>query len=322
MQFGEMRLFSGTASHYLCEEIAAYIQKNAGYESVHPGRYERTIFSNENIFVRLQESVRGKDVYLIQTMASPIHENLMEMLIMVDALRRDSAWRVNLVVPYMTYTRSDKKDQPRVPITARLIANMIETAGVDRYMTIDLHSGQIQGFFNIPGDSLTAFHLLSDYVKQKQLENLVVVATDLGFAKQGRNWAAKLKVPLAFIEKRRIDNAEKPVALSLVGDVDGKNVLLVDDEVNTAGSIINAVEVVRDCGAKDISFAFTHPFLSEKAYESLDKLDLQEIIFTNTLPIAEDKRLPNMTILSVAPLLSEVILRAHEGRSVGELFNE
>lgn len=322
MQFGEIRLFSGTASNYLCKEIASYIQKNQGYEDVHPGRYERTIFSNENIFVRLQESVRGKDVYLIQTMASPIHDNIMEMLIMVDALRRDSALRVNLVVPYMTYTRSDKKDQPRVPITARLIANMIETAGVDRYMTIDLHSGQIQGFFNIPGDSLTAFHMLSDYVKKKQLENLVVVATDLGFAKQGRNWAAKLGVPLAFIEKRRIDNAEKPVALSLVGDVKDKNVLLVDDEVNTAGSIVNAVNVVRDCGAKDISFAFTHPFLSDKAYERLKELDLREIIFTNTLPIAEDKRLPNMTILSVAPLLSEVILRAHEGRSVGELFNE
>lgn len=322
MHFGEMRIFSGTASHYLCEEIADYIRETPGYEGIHPGRFDRKVFSNENIFIRLRESVRGKDVYLVQTMTSPIHDNLMEMLIMVDALKRDSAWRINLVVPYMTYTRSDKKDQPRVPITARLIANIIETAGVDRYMTIDLHSGQIQGFFNIPGDSLTAFHMLSDFVKKKKLQNLVVVATDLGFAKQGRNWAEKLGVPLAFIEKRRVDNAERPIALSLVGDVNGKHVLLVDDEVNTAGSIVNAVDVVRNCGAQDIYFAFTHPFLADIAYERLEQLDLKEIIFTNTLPIPEEKRLSNMTILSVAPLLSEVILRAHEGRSVGELFNE
>jgi len=320
--FGEMRLFSGMASHYLCEEIADYIRRTPPYDAIHPGRFDRKVFSNENIFIRLRESVRGKDVYLVQTMTSPIHDNLMEMLIMVDALKRDSAWRINLVIPYMTYTRSDKKDQPRVPITARLIANIIETAGVDRYITVDLHSGQIQGFFNIPGDSLTAFHLLSDFVKKKNLENLVVVATDLGFAKQGRNWAEKLGVPLAFIEKRRVDNAEKPIALSLVGDVKDKHVLLVDDEVNTAGSIVNAVDVVRNCGAKDIYFAFTHAFLADVAYERLAKLDLKEIIFTNTLPIPEDKKLPNMTVLSVAPLLSEVILRAHEGRSVGELFNE
>ena len=209
-----------------------------------PGTYTRAVFSNENIFIKLEESVRGKDVYLVQTMASPVHDNFMEMLIMIDALKRDSAWRINLVVPYMSYTRSDKKDQPRVPISARLVANIIETAGVDRYMTVDLHSGQIQGFFNIPGDALTAFHLLSDYVIQKieggELDDLVVVATDLGFAKQGRNWAEALGVPLAFVEKRRVGNAESPRALSLIGSVEGKNVLLVDDEVNTAGSVVNA----------------------------------------------------------------------------------
>jgi len=273
--------------------------------------------------VKLRESVRGRDVYVVQTMAAPIHENIFEMLIMIDALKRDSAWRINLVVPYMTYTRSDKKDQPRVPITARLMANMIEVAGADRYITVDLHAGQIQGFFNIPGDALTAFHLLSDYVERNyDKSNLVVVATDLGFAKQGRNWAETLNVPLAFIEKRRVDNAERPRALSIIGDVEGKNVLLVDDEVNTAGSVVNAVTVLRDAGAKEISFAFTHAFLSEIAYERLESLELREIIFTNTLPIPEEKRLPNMTILSVAPMLAEVIVRAHEGRSVGELFDE
>jgi len=325
MRFGSMKLFCGSASQGLGKEIADYICQISPY-TVQPGAYSRQIFSNENIFMKLEESVRGKDVYLVQTMASPVHDNFMEMLIMIDALKRDSAWRINLVVPYMSYTRSDKKDQPRVPITARLIANMIETAGADRYITVDLHSGQIQGFFNIPGDALTAFHLLSDYVKAQldsgELDDLVVVATDLGFAKQGRNWAETLGVPLAFVEKRRVDNAESPKALSLIGDVKGKNVLLVDDEVNTAGSIVSAVNVVRDYGAKDVSFAFTHPFLSEEAYKRLAELELREIIFTNTLPLPNNRKLPNMTVLSVAPLLGEVILRAHEGRSVGELFDE
>jgi len=322
MRFGKMKLFCGSASHELGAEIAQIISRHDPYKDIHPGYYERTMFSNENIFVKLNESVRGRDVYLIQTMASPIHDNFMEMLIMIDALKRDSAWRINVVVPYLSYARSDKKDQPRVPITARLVANLIETAGADRYITIDLHSGQIQGFFNIPGDALTAFHLLRDYVRSRKIPDLVVVATDLGFAKQGRNWAAALDCPLAFVEKRRMDNKERPEALSLIGDVSGKNVLLVDDEVNTAGSVINAVRVVRAAGARDIYFAFTHAFLSDIAYERLAEADLAEIIFTNTLPIPPEKRLPNMTILSVGPMLSEVILRAHEGRSVGELFNE
>lgn len=325
MRFGSMKVFCGSASQELGGEIVDYICNVSEY-NIKPGAYTRAVFSNENIFIKLEESVRGKDVYLVQTMASPVHDNFMEMLIMIDALKRDSAWRINLVVPYMSYTRSDKKDQPRVPITARLIANIIEIAGVDRYMTVDLHSGQIQGFFNIPGDALTAFHLLTDYVIQKMnvgdLEDLVVVATDLGFAKQGRNWAETLGVPLAFVEKRRVGNGENPRALSLIGSVEDKNVLLVDDEVNTAGSVVQAVNVVREYGARDVLFAFTHPFFSDTAYEHFASLDLREIIFTNTLPIPAEKKLPNMTVLSIAPLLGEVILRAHEGRSVGALFNE
>ena len=325
MRFGSMKIFSGSASQELGAEIVEYICNHSEY-NIKPGIYTRAVFSNENIFIKLEESVRGKDVYLVQTMASPVHDNFMEMLIMIDALKRDSAWRINLVVPYMSYTRSDQKSQPRVPISARLVANIIETAGVDRYMTVDLHSGQIQGFFNIPGDALTAQHLMSDYVMGKmqrgELSDLVVVATDLGFAKKGRNWAEILGVPLAFVEKRRVDNAESPRALSLIGDVEGKNVLLVDDEVNTAGSIVEAVHVVRENGARDVLFAFTHPFFSAAAYERFATLDLREIIFTNTLPIPSDKLLPNMTVLSIAPLLGEVILRAHEGRSVGALFNE
>lgn len=323
MRFGKMKLFCGGASTDLAHEIASIIASKEGYEDFSVGQKETVTFSNENIFVKLKESVRGKDVYFVQTMASPVHENIMEMLITIDALKRDSAWRINLVVPYLSYTRSDKKDQPRVPITARLMANMIETAGTNRYMTIDLHAGQIQGFFNIPGDALTAFHLLSDYViRTFDLENLVVVATDLGFAKQGRNWAEILNVPLAFVEKRRLDNDENATAMSIIGDVSDKNVLLVDDEVNTAGSLVNAVDAVRDAGAKEVSFAFTHAFLADIAYERLEKMKLKEIIFTNTLPFPEERKMPNMTILSIAPLLAEVIVRAHEGRSVGELFDE
>lgn len=323
MRFGKMKLFCGSASENLAEEVAHHISEKTGYENFSLGGHEVTVFSNENIFVKLRESVRGKDVYYIQTHASPIHENIMEMLIMIDALKRDSAWRINVVVPYLTYSRSDKKDQPRVPISARLMANMIETAGADRYITVDLHAGQIQGFFNIPGDALSAFHLLSDYVAANfDLSNLVVVATDLGFAKQGRNWAEELGVPLAFVEKRRVDNAESPKTMSIIGDVTGKNVLLVDDEVNTAGSIVSATKAVRDAGAVDVSFAFTHAFLADIAYERLASLDLKEIIFTNTLPMPKEKKLTNMTILSVAPMLAEVIVRAHEGRSVGELFDE
>lgn len=313
MGFGDIKLFTGSASQELGREISDYL-------GIPNGHYERTIFSNENIFLRLQESVRGQDVYLIQTMSSPIHDNFMEMLIMIDALKRDSAWRINVVVPYLSYGRSDKKDQPRVPITARLVANMIEAAGADRYITIDLHAGQIQGFFNIPGDALTAFHLLSDYVESKHIQDLTVVSTDLGYAKQARNWGERLNVPVALVEKRRVNNAEQPELMSIIGNVDGQNILLVDDEVNTAGSVLNAVNVLRENGAKDIYLAFTHGFLSDKAYQRLSGMNIKEIILTNTIP--QKRTLPNMTILSVAPLLAEVIRRAHEGRSVGELFRE
>jgi ribose-phosphate pyrophosphokinase len=308
-------LFCGSASQELGHEIAAYLK-------LKPGEYERKIFSNENIFIRLNESVRGQDVYLVQTMSSPVHDNIFELLIMIDTLKRDSAARINVVVPYLSYARSDKKDQPRVGIAARLLANMIEVAGADRYITIDLHAGQIQGFFNIPGDALTAFHLLSDHVEQRKIEDLVVVAADLGFAKKGRNWAEKLNTGFAIVEKRRVDNAERPEALSIIGDVRGKNVLLVDDEVLTGNSVVNAVNTIREYGAKDIYLAFTHALLGGGAVERLASLDLKEIIITNTLPVPQEKRLPNMTVLSIAPLLGEVIRRTHLGQSVGKLFNE
>jgi ribose-phosphate pyrophosphokinase len=278
------------------------------------------MFSNENLFIRLNESVRGKDVYLVQTMGSPVHENFFEMLIMVDALKRDSAARVNVVIPYLCYGRSDKKDQPRVPITARLVANMIEAAGVDRWVTVDLHAGQVQGFFNIPGDAIRAFYLLSDYVREKAIPDLTVVSADLGYAKQARNWGEALGVPVALVEKRRIDNAERPEVMSIIGSVTGRNVLLVDDEVNTGSSIVNAVNICRENGCRDVYLAFTHGFMTPKTFERLGGLGLREIILTDT--IAQGMTLPNMTVLSVGPLLAEIIARAHYGRSIGELFNE
>ena len=314
--YGDIRLFAGSGSQDLAKEISDYL-------SVALSSYDVVEFQNENLFVRLHGSVRGQDVYLIQSMAPPVHRNLMELLITIDCLKRDSAGRITAVFPYMAYARSDKKDQPRVPITARLVADMIEVAGADRYMTIDLHAGQIQGFFSIPGDVLTAFHILSDYFLTKDLSNVVVATADLGFAKKGRNFAAKLGVPLAFVEKRRSADDRRARATTVIGDVSGKDVILVDDEVLTGGSTIDAAAIVQAHGAKDVYFSFTHALLVPPAVEQLATVKgLKEIVTTNTVPIPAEKRLPNMTILSVAELLGEVILRAHEGRSVGELFNE
>ena len=313
--YGEIKLFAGSGSLTLAKEISEYLK-------VPLEDYDRVVFPNENIFLRLKGSVRGQDVYLIQSMAPPVHRNIMEMLIMIDCLKRDSTGRITAVFPYMAYARSDKKDQPRVPITARLLADMIEVAGADRYMTIDLHAGQIQGFFSIPGDVLTAFHILSDYFLEKNLDNAVVATADLGFAKKGRNFAAKLGVPLAFVEKRRTGDRPRARATTVIGDVKGKDVILVDDEVLTGGSVCEAVDILKDHGARDIYLSFTHALLMSNAIDDLGDKPIKEIVTTNTLPIPEGKKLPNLTVLSVASLLGEVILRAHEGRSVGELFNE
>ena len=313
--YGAIKLIAGSACTDLGQEISEYLGVPLEGRDI-------IRFPNENIFVRLHQSVRGSDVYLIQTMGSPVNENLVELLITLDALKRDSAARITAVIPYLSYARSDKKDQPRVPITARLIADLIQVAGANRYITVDLHAGQIQGFFSIPGDALTAFYLLSDYFLTKELNDVVVVTADLGFAKKGRNYAAKLHAGLAFVEKRRPAKGGGPEALTLIGNVRGHDVIIVDDEVNTGGSIVEAVQLVKQEGACDVYLSFTHAVLSGPAVARLSSLPIKEIVTTNTVPISPQKRLPNMTVLSVAPLLGEVILRGHEGRSVGELFNE
>lgn len=312
---GDIKIFAGSG----CPDLA---QKIADYINVPLSPWEIIEFPNENLWIKLNVSVRGQDVYVIQSHASPVHCNIMESLIAIDCLNRDSAGRITLVAPYLAYSQSDKKDQPRVPISARLLADMIEVAGADRWITIDLHAGQIQGFYKIPGDSLTAFHILIDYFRAKNLENAVVVTPDLGFAKRGRNYAAGLGLPLAFVEKRRVGNDSTREAVSLIGSVEGKNVIIVDDLVDTAGSIVEAVEIVKANGANDVYLSFAHPVLSGVAVERLRNLPIKEIVCTDTIPIPQENNLPNLTILTVAELLGEVILRTHDGRSVGELFNE
>lgn len=319
--YGEVKLFSGTGSPSLAKKIADYLGLTLCEHDV-------IEFPNENLFIKLRQSVRGQDVYLIQHTASPVHRNLMELLITLQTLRLDSAARITAVVPYLAYGRSDKKDQPRVPITARLVADMLEVAGADRYITLDPHAGQIQGFFSVPGDVLTASHLIVDFINRNlrsQLKNPVVVAADLGFAKKGRNYAADMDMPIAFIEKRRQGNDARAEALTLIGEVSGSDVIIVDDEVDTAGSISQAVETVKKNGAREIYLAFIHPILSSNGAERLASLPIKHIITTDTVPLAQKKMEligDRLTVLSVAPLLGEVIRRAHEGRSVGEMFNE
>jgi len=313
--YGNIRIFSGSGSHELAERISDYLD-------VPLSPCEIKTFPNENLFIRLLTSVRGQDVFIIQTTSSPVSNNIMELLVMLDTVKRASAGRITAVIPYLAYARSDKKDQPRVPITARLLADLITTAGADRYILIDLHAGQIQGFFSIPGDELTAFHILSDYFLCKRLHNAVVVAVDLGFAKKGRNFAAKLHLPMAFIEKRRDPLMSSTDSLTVIGDVAGKDILLVDDEVDTASSVAGAVNILKQQGAADIYLSFTHAVFSPPAVERLRALPIREIVCTDTVPIPPEKRLPNLTVLSVAPLLGEVIRRVHEGESVGEVFGE
>lgn len=319
--YGSIKLIAGTSCPDLAQEIAGYLTE-ACSDCIPLAKRSILKFPNDNTFVRLDESIRGQDVYIIQTSTRPVNDNLMELLITLDAVRRDSAGRITAVVPHMPYDRSDRKDQPRTPITGRLVADMIQVAGADRYITVDLHAGQIQGFFSIPGDSLTAYHILKGYVAGLNIPDLTVVTADLGFAKGGRDWARKLEVPLAFVEKMRKGTTSK--ALSLIGDVKGRNVLLVDDEVDTGGSLVNAIQLLSDEGAQDIYVAFTHAVFSPPALERLANLQdrVREIIFTNTIPVKPADLLPNMKVLSVASLLGEVIRRVHVGESIGTMFNE
>ncbi|HPY32931.1 MAG TPA: ribose-phosphate diphosphokinase [Anaerolineaceae bacterium] len=318
--YGNIRLFAGTSTPELAREISDYLGLPlCGRDIIE--------FTNENLFIKLHSSVRGQDCYIIQTTSIPVHRNLMELLIMTQTLRLDSAGRITVVVPYMCYGRSDRKDQPRVPITARLVADMIQVAGADRYITMDLHAGQIQGFFSIPGDVLSGYHIIKPFLMD-MLPNMnrpVMLTADLGFAKRGRRYAQALNIPLAFIEKRRLDNEEHSEALSIIGQVSGRDVILIDDEIDTGGSICEAVNLAKDYGAGEIYVVFIHPVLSANAIERLVDLPVKQFITTNSIPISPDKAAlfgDRLTILSIGPLLGEVIKRANEGTSVGAMFNE
>ncbi|MBS1249369.1 MAG: Ribose-phosphate pyrophosphokinase [Chloroflexi bacterium] len=320
--YGDIKLFAGTGSPEVAERISRYLEiPLSGRDIIE--------FSNENLWVRLHESIRGQDVYVIQTTSRPVHRNLMELLIMLQTMRLDSAGRVTAVVPYLCYTRSDKKDKPRVPITARLVADMIEVAGADRYMTLDMHAGQIQGFFSIPGDVLSAYHLLTGHVSEllPTMNDPVVLTVDLGFAKKGRNFAAELGLPIAFVEKRRSTTQDSAEALTLIGDVKDRDVIIVDDEVDTGGSICQASKIAKDNGAKEVCLTFVHPVFSDPAIERILEAPINRIITTASIPIPAQNlsKLRNycqVDVLDIAPLLGEVICRAHEGRSVGEMFDE
>jgi ribose-phosphate pyrophosphokinase len=311
--YGEPMIFSGRGNRPLALKICE--QLNMTLSEAHIQDFE-----NENIFIQLQRSVRGHDVFLIQGLGPPVNRNIMELFIFLETLKRSSAGRITAILPFYAYARSDKKDQPRVPITARLLADLIVTAGADRYMTIDLHAGQIQGFFSIPGDELQAYPLISDYLKNLQLPNPVIVSADLGFAKKARNIAAKLEAPLAFVEKRRV--AGQAEALSVIGDVQGRNVILVDELVETAGTITEAVSLLKRSGAESVRIACTHATLVGKAVERLEKCGVAEFICTDTIDFPAEKRLPFFTVLSVAPLLAGVIERTNKSESVGSFVGD
>jgi len=320
MMYGGIKLYTGSSCPDLAESIASHLEIPLCERTI-------TTFPNDNIFIKLKTSVRGQDCYVIQTLSNPVHTNLMEMLILIQTLRLDSAGRITAVFPYMCYSRSDKKDQPRVPITARLVADMIQVAGADRYMTMDLHADQIQGFFSIPGDVLYASHVLVDKLLElkKQLNNPVLLSPDLGFAKKARNYAEQLNIPLAFIEKRRILHPDNPEALTLIGDVKGKDVILLDEEISTGKTIINAVNVAVKSGAKDVVVVFIHPILGDDGAQQLAALPVKQFITTDTIPIPDEKKKffgKRLSVISVSKLLADVIERVNAGRSVGEMFNE
>jgi len=309
----EIKVFTGNAHPTLAQAVADYM-------GLPLGKCEVFEFSNENTFVRILENVRQRDVFVIQPLSSPVNNSIMELLIMLDALKRASADRITAVIPYYGYGRTDKKDQPRVPITARLVADLLTVAGASRILAMDLHAPQIQGFFNIPVDELTALFLLSDYFKAKALDDMVVVATDIGITKRARDLAARLNAPLAIVEKRRVGNADRTETLNVIGEVEGRVAITVDDEIDTAGSLVGVVSTLEERGAKEIYACCTHPVFSGPAIERLAACPVKEVVVTDTIPVTGDKKLGKITVLPIAALLGEAIQRIHTGSSVGAMF--
>jgi len=309
----ELKVFSGNAHPALARAVCDYL-------GLPLGKAEVFEFSNENIFVRILENVRQRDVFLIQPICSPVNKSLVELLIMLDAFRRASAGRLTAVIPYYGYGRTDKKDQPRVPITARLIADLITTAGANRVLAIDLHAPQIQGFFNIPVDELTALPILTEYFRNKALDHLVVVATDIGISKRARDLAARLDTPLAIIEKRRLGNIDAIETLDIIGEVQGMRALTIDDEIDTGASLIGAVNTLLEHGATEVYACCTHAVMSDSAAERIASSPVKEVVVTDTIPLPDNENLRKVTVLPTASLLGEAIHRIHTGLSVGAMF--
>lgn len=309
----ELKVFTGNGHPELAKSVCEYLDIPLGQAEVFK-------FANDNTFVRIHENIRQRDVFIIQPTCFPVNDNLMELLIMIDACKRASAGRITAVVPYYGYGRTDKKDQPRVPITARLVADLLTAAGADRLLTVDLHAGQIQGFFNIPVDELTTLPLLGDYFAAKEIQDLVVVAVDIGISKKARDIAERLGAPLAIIEKRRMNNNDVSETMNVIGEVEGKTALVFDDEIVTGGSIVNAAKALYEQGVKDVFCCVTHPVLSKDGSEIMAKSKFSEVVVTDTIPMPPEKRNGKFTVLSVAPLLGEAIYRIHKGQSVGDLF--
>ena len=311
--FDQLTVFGGNSNPVLTDAICRYI-------GLPKGRAEVFKFSNDNTFVRIGESVRENDVFVVQSFSNPVNDSIMEMLIMIDTLKRASAGRVTAVIPYFGYGRTDKKDQPRVPITARLVAKLIGQSGADRALTVDLHAGQIQGFFDVPVDELTAMNLIANHFVEKRLSNPVVVSPDLGNTKRCRNFAEYLNAPLAIIEKRRIGNQDKSEVLNLIGSVEGCQAVIVDDEIDPAGSITQAAEVCLANGATEVYATCVHSVLSGPAIERLQASAIKEVVVTDTINLPPEKQIDKITVLSVAALLGETIQRIHTGASVSAAY--
>ncbi|MFI5289994.1 MAG: ribose-phosphate diphosphokinase [Polyangia bacterium] len=308
-----LKIFSGSSHPELAREICDAL-------GISLGALHTTRFSNENLKVKVEENVREQDVFVVQTATPPLSEGIVELLILLDALRHASARRVTAVLPYYPYARSDKKDEPRISITARLMADLLATAGADRVITIDLHTPQIQGFFSMPSDQLTAVPVLCAHLQKQGLDDTVVVAADVGETKDAGRFAKRLNLPLAVVDKRRYGDDERAKAVAVIGDIKDKRCLLVDDEIATGGTIFSATEFLLEKGARSVSAAVVHPVLSGRAPERLAQSRLERLLVTNTIPIPPDRRSPKIEVLSVAPLLAEAITRIHDGRSVSELF--
>ena len=284
------------------------------------GKIDSFKFKNDNNFVQIKETVRDYDVFVVQTTEPPVNERVMELLITIDAIKRASAKRITVVLPYFMYSRSDKKDQPRIPVTAKLMAQLLETAGADRVLTCDLHNPAIQSYFDIYCDRLTGTHILEKYFASKKLEDVVVVATDAGSSKKAYKYAKHFGCPMAMVDKRRDGNDDNAKAQSVIGDIAGKNALIFDDEISTAGSIIQTVEVIKKHGVKDIYVGCTHGILADTAIDRIKKSEIKELVMTNTVPLEDYKKIDKITVVSISELFGEAIKRIHEETSIGDLF--